>query len=174
MLVVFYSIRPLAIAYVAIDGLSSPVVASCSTTEDTMEYIMKVDQTWIGNGDKITVQNWVDYMNYVQRQLAFAPDFTQWDKHTREMERLAEVAIDESKKAIEAHNPPDKRLPKEVEDGIYVRTRVLQRWIKTSLEPIRAQDDYVEWKRKTDTVTPSSQCGSFERPIKTYRMLMRS
>jgi hypothetical protein len=97
-------------------------------------------------------------MNYTQKQADFAPDFTQWDKHTREIERLANDALTASKRVIEEHNRPERRLPEEILEGIYARTGVLQRWIRTQLELTRAREDYKNWNMQKDTTSQPSQC----------------
>ena len=157
-------------AFVAIDKLGNTETTSISTTEAAINYVINVDTTWNGNGNGEgirTVKVWVHYMDYVQKQVAFSPDFTQWDKHTREIEKLAEVAFDQSKKVIENHTRPERRLPKEIENGIYARIELLKRWIKTNVKPIRARDDYAEWKRKMDAKilfsqsTFSGNCGRY-------------
>ena len=51
--------------------------------------------------------------------MIFSPEFSVWDKHTSEIETLAQKALSVSQKVLLAHNAPDKRLPKELVDGIY-------------------------------------------------------
>ncbi|OBT88977.1 hypothetical protein VE02_02852 [Pseudogymnoascus sp. 03VT05] len=97
-------------------------------------------------------------MKYIGEQAnIFAPDFTQWDKHTREIEALATNAIAESKRVLEEYHPADKRLPTVVIEGIYARTSLLQHWTKSHLEVIRAQEDYKRWKIRQDVPPQSSQ-----------------
>ena len=97
-------------------------------------------------------------MDYVHRHVDnFAPDFTQWDENTREIERLANDAMAESKRVFKEHNPPEKRLPKEVENGIFARTGLLQRWKGAHLETVRARDDYKKWKAEKDALLQSPQ-----------------
>lgn len=97
-------------------------------------------------------------MKYIREQAEiFAPDFTLWDKHSREIEALAIDALAESTRVLEENHPPDKRLPKEVIEGIYVRTRLLQDWTKSHLEVVRAQEDYKSWKIQHDAPLQSSQ-----------------
>jgi hypothetical protein len=84
-----------------------------------------------------------------------SPEFSVWDKHTSEIEILVQKALSVSQKVLLAHNAPDKRLPKELVDGIYARIKVLKRWKVGYLDPIRARDDYKGWKIKQ--TTPSTQ-----------------
>ncbi|RDL38646.1 uncharacterized protein BP5553_02986 [Venustampulla echinocandica] len=131
--------------YVAIDRLNSTETSNCSTSVEAIDYIGHFDYalTVRGRGrDYDTIESWLDYMKYIQKQADFAPDFAQWDKHTREIERLANDALTESKRVLEEHNRPEKRLPHVVVRGIYARTGLLQRWTKLHLEVIRAQEDY--------------------------------
>jgi hypothetical protein len=127
---------------------------------EAVGYIIKFDRVWIReeNKERNTIRSWAEYMDYVQDQLSFAPDYTQWDKNTRELERLADAALNASKKVIEEHNPPEKRLPKEIVEGIYTRTRMLHKWKKIGLHLVRAQEDYKEWKGKKDAASEPSQC----------------
>jgi hypothetical protein len=98
-------------------------------------------------------------MDYVQRQVILSPEFSLWDKHTSEIEILAREALSVSQKVLLAHNAPDKRLPKELVDGIYTRIKVLMRWKVEYLDPIRARDDYKEWKiKQTTPITQQSHC----------------
>ncbi|CZR66337.1 uncharacterized protein PAC_16238 [Phialocephala subalpina] len=145
--------------YVAIDRLNSTETRNCSTSVEAIDYIIHFDRVFVARGrDYDTIKSWRDYMKYIQKQAdIFAPDFAQWDKHTREIERLANDALAESKRVIEEHNRPEKRLPNEVVDGIYVRTGLLQTWTKSHLEVIRAQEDYKRWKMQQDAPLQSSQ-----------------
>jgi hypothetical protein len=132
----------LVAAYIEIDRLNSTKKEKCSNSVEAVDYIVKFDQCEIVNGNRPrevvdTIASWRSYMNYVGKQVIFAPDFTQWDKHTREIEGLAEIALNESKRVLEEHNRPEKRLPEEVLEGIYARIGLLQRWIKMSLQPVR-------------------------------------
>jgi hypothetical protein len=144
--------------YVAIDRLNSTETSNCSTSVEAIYYIINFDRESVAHGrDCDTIDCWRDYMDYIQQAVDFAPDFAQWDKHTREIERLANDALTESKRVLEEHNRPEKRLPKDVIEGIYVRTRLLQRWTKSLLEKTRAQEDYKRWKIQQDAPLQSSQ-----------------
>jgi hypothetical protein len=147
--------------YVAIDRLNSTETSNCSTSVEAIDYIINFDRTWMVRGrgrNYDTIESWRDYMQYIQKQAdIFAPDFAQWDKHTREIERLANDALTESKGVLEEHNRPEKRLPKEVIEGIYARTGLLQRWTKGHLEVVRAQEDYKRWKKQQDAPPQSLQ-----------------
>ena len=149
--------------YVAIDRLNSTETSDFSTSVEAIDYIIHFDHVFVARGRSYdTIESWRDYMKYIQRQAdIFAPDFTQWDKHTREIERLANDALTESKRVLEEHNRPEKRLPKEVVEGIYVRTGLLQRWTKLHLEAVRAQEDYKRWKKQQDAPPQSSQSMSY-------------
>lgn len=151
----------LVAAYIEIDRLTTTSVVTCTSAVEAFDYLIKRDSKYIKPGWKefFFIDIWEKYMDYVQQQERFSPEFTQWDKHTREFDDLAEKALGESRKVIEAHNPPDKRLPEEVVEGIYIRTAALQRWRKNCLNPVRAREDYKEWKEKQVTpVAPRSQC----------------
>ncbi|KFY34726.1 hypothetical protein V494_06528 [Pseudogymnoascus sp. VKM F-4513 (FW-928)] len=144
--------------YVAIDRLNSTEGSNCSTSVEAIDYIIhfnRLSESRIKDCD--TIDSWRDYMVYIQKQADFAPDFAQWDKHTREIERLANDALAKSKKVLEEHNPPEKRLPHEVVQGIYARTGLLQRWTKSHLEVVRAREDYKIWKIQQDAPLQSSQ-----------------
>lgn len=144
--------------YVAIDRLNSTEASNCSTSVEAIDYLIHFDRRLEVRGrDYDTIESWRDYMNNIGKQGdIFAPDFAQWDKHTREIERLANDALTESKRVLEEHNRPEKRLPKEVVEGIYARTALLQRWTK-NLEVVRAQEDYKRWKMQQDAPPQSSQ-----------------
>lgn len=92
-----------------------------------------------------------------QLAINFAPNFTQWDEHTRQIERLANEARIESDRVLREHIRPDKILPKGVEEGIHARIGLLKRWTDTHLNVVRAQKDYKEWKRKQDAPLPPAQ-----------------
>lgn len=97
-------------------------------------------------------------MNYIHEQaLLFAPDFTLWDKHSREIEALALDVLAETNKVLEEHHPFDKKLPTEVTEGIDVRTTMLQNWTKLKLKVVRDQEDYKIWKIQQEAPTQSSQ-----------------
>jgi hypothetical protein len=152
---------------VAIDRLNSTEISNCSTSVEAIGYIIQFDRQW-GRREYDTIESWRDYMQYVQKQAGFAPDFAQWDKHTREIERLADDALTESKRVLDEHNPPDKRLPKEVVEGIYARIGLLQRWTKSHLEVVRGQEDYKRWKTQKDTPPQSSQSMSHLKINRRY------
>ncbi|KAH7418730.1 hypothetical protein BKA64DRAFT_655083 [Cadophora sp. MPI-SDFR-AT-0126] len=145
--------------YVAIDRLNSTETSNCSTSVEAIDYIIHFDRALVARGRNFdTIESWRDYMIDIQKQgKIFAPDFAQWDKHTREIERLANGALTESKRVLEEHNRPEKRLPKEVVDGICARSGLLQRWTKLELEVVRAQEDYKRWKMQQDAPPQSSQ-----------------
>lgn len=145
--------------YVAIDRLNSTEASDCLTSVEAMDYIIHFDRvTQATDRPYDTIQTWRDNMKYIEEQAdIFAPDFTQWDKHTREIETLATNALTESKRVLEEYHPADKRLPNEVIQGIYVRTRLLQNWTKSHLEVVRAQEDYKRWKIQQDAPPQSSQ-----------------
>lgn len=140
----------------AIDRLNSTETSNCSTSVEAIDYIIHFDRAW-RDRQYDTIESWRDYMQYIQKQAdIFAPDFAQWDKHTSEIESLANHALTESKRVLEEHNPPEKRLPKEVIEGIYARTGLLQRWTKKHLEVVRAQEDYKKWKKQQQDAPPQS------------------
>ncbi|TVY41667.1 hypothetical protein LSUB1_G001978 [Lachnellula subtilissima] len=142
--------------YVAIDRLNSTETSDCSTSVEAIDYIIHYDRAYRGDYSKI--ESWWEYMKEIEKNSnAFAPDFAQWDKYTREIERLANDAITMSKKVLEEYHRPEKRLPNEVEDGIYARTAQLQRWTKWHLEVVRAQEDYKSWKMQQDAPPQSSR-----------------
>ncbi|KFZ23236.1 hypothetical protein V502_02284, partial [Pseudogymnoascus sp. VKM F-4520 (FW-2644)] len=67
-------------------------------------------------------------------------------------------ALTESLRVIDAHIPAEKtKLPQEIVDGIYVRVELLQNWIKSQPNAVRARQDYKEWKKKQDASPQSSQ-----------------
>jgi hypothetical protein len=156
--------------YVAIDRLNSTETSNCSTSVEAIEYIIHFDRALMVKGRNYdTIESWRDYMEYIKKQAdIFTPDFAQWDKHTREIERLANDALAESKRVLEEHNRPEKRLPKQVIDGIYARTGLLQRWTKSHLEVVRAQEDYKRWKMQRDTPPQSSQSMSLQEMNRRY------
>ena len=149
--------------YEAIDRLNSTETSNCSTSVEAIDYIIQFDRAYRAKGkghNYDTIEKWEDYMLYIQKQAEFAPDFSQWDKHTREIEKLANDALTESKKVIAEHNRPEKRLPAEVVQGIYARCGLLQRWTKRELEVVRAQEDYKRWKIRQNASPQSSQSTS--------------
>lgn len=85
--------------YVEIDRLNSTEISNCSTSVQAIDYIIHFDRAIAVKGrNDDTIESWRDYMKYIQKQADnFAPDFAQWDKHTREMEILANDALTESK-----------------------------------------------------------------------------
>jgi hypothetical protein len=144
--------------YVAIDRLNSIETSNCSTPVEAIDYIIQFDPaSGVRGCNYDTIKSWRDYMKDIEKLTIFAPDFAQWDKFTREIERLANNARTESKRVLEEHSRPEKRLPKEVEEGIYVRTNLLQGWTKSHLEVVRAQEDYQRWKMQQDAPPQSSQ-----------------
>jgi hypothetical protein len=153
----------LVAAYIEIDRLITISPVRCSSAIEAIDYLIKFNNaSYCTGANRIqtskTIAAWTKYMEYVQQQLVFSPNYTQWDKHTREIESLAQKALSESEKVIEAHNAPAKRLPEEVFEGIIIRTKVLQGWRRDRLEPIRARDDYKDWKEKQSaSVTQKSQ-----------------
>jgi hypothetical protein len=163
-------LQNLVAAYIEIDGITPKPTETCSSAAEAFVYLLNFDyDTYQDRASRLRdnrgVDNWTNYMNYVQRQVDFGPNFALWDKHTMEIERLALKAIRESEKVLEFHNPPDKRLPGELVDGIYVRIKVLRRWRQVYLGPIRARDDYKEWKEKQTTpITQKSQCNIHPMP----------
>ena len=148
---------------------------TCSSAAKAFVYLLNFDyDTYPGSGRRPNhqtahlmhgVNNWTAYMDYVQRQVALCPNFALWDKHTKEIESFALKALSESEKVLEFHNSPNKLLPKELVDGIYARIKVLGRWREVYLDPIRARNDYKEWKEKQTTpVTQKSQCNIHPMP----------
>ncbi|KFY51927.1 hypothetical protein V496_08735 [Pseudogymnoascus sp. VKM F-4515 (FW-2607)] len=145
--------------YIAIDRLNSTVASDRLTSVEAIDYIIHFDRARPNRGRLYdTIETWRDNMKYIREQAEiFAPDFTLWDKHSREIEALAIDALAESTRVLEENHPPDKRLPKEVIEGIYVRTRLLQDWTRSHLEVVRAQEDYKSWKIQHDAPLQSSQ-----------------
>jgi hypothetical protein len=169
-------LQNLVAAYIEIDKITPSPTEICSSAVEAFVYLLTFDYDSYSGPDsrpihqRHGVNNWTNYMDYVQRQVNLGPRFALWDKHTMEIERLALKAISESEKVLEFHNPPDKRLPEELVDGIYVRIKVLRRWRQVYLGPIRARDDYKEWKEKQTTpITQKSQCNIHPIPdIRPY------
>ncbi|KFY30353.1 hypothetical protein V493_01972 [Pseudogymnoascus sp. VKM F-4281 (FW-2241)] len=104
-----------------------------------------------------TIKSWREHMQHIEKFLSFSPDFARWDEHTKEIEKLANAALTESMGVIDTHIPAAKKLPQAVVDGIYVRVELLQNWIKSHLNAVRAQQDYKDWKKKQDAPLQSSQ-----------------
>jgi hypothetical protein len=151
----FPLLKDLADAYTAIDALALPVVSHCLGFMDAYEYILNFSMTNIKGIQVGTIDSWSDYMTYTQKKLIFAPNFSQWDKYTREIEIVARAAIEKSDKVLDAYNAPRRRLDDRVQEGIYARVRLLKSWINNGLEPTRSQDNYKEWKHNQET-TPST------------------
>jgi hypothetical protein len=153
-------LQNLVSAYIEIDRITPKSTVACSSTTEAFVYLATYDYDhcrYQGPGTRTQnahgVANWTDYMDYVQRQVILSPEFSVWDKHTSEIEILAQKALSISQKVLLAHNAPDKRLPKQLVDGIYARIKVLKRWEVEYLDPIRARDDYKGWKIKQTTPT---------------------
>lgn len=136
--------------YMAIDRLNSTETQSCSMAIEAIDYILRFDGGWGARNTPGTINSWREYMKLIEEEVVFAPNFTQWDKHAREIERLANDVLAESMKVAEEHNRPERRLPKEIKEGIYVRTSLLQRWMKSHLHIIRDREDYKTWKAEQD------------------------
>lgn len=145
--------------YIAIDRLNSVVASDLLTSVEAIDYIIHYDRARPIRGRPYdTIEAWRDHMKYIHEQAEiFAPDFTLWDKHSREIEALAIDALAESQRVLEENHPPDKRLPKGVIEGIYLRTRMLQDWTKLHLDEVRDQEDYKIWKMQQEAPTQSSQ-----------------
>lgn len=144
----------------AIDRLNSTEASDCLTSVEAIDYIINFDRRSMQGRGRAhdTIEAWRENMKYIEEKAdIFAPDFTQWDKHTREIETLATNAIAESKRVLEEYHSADKRLPMGVIEGIYVRTRLLKNWTKLHLEAVRAQEDYKTWKIQQDPPPQSSQ-----------------
>lgn len=142
----------------AIDRLNSTEATDCLTSVEAIDYIIQFNHASPDYGRPYdTIQTWWDNMKEIEKQTVFAPDFTLWDKHTREIETLATNALTESKRVLGEQHPADKKLPKEVIEGINVRAALLQRWTKVHLEKVRAQEDYKKWKIEQDAPPQSSQ-----------------
>jgi hypothetical protein len=126
---------------------------------EALAYIIRYEKPWDPDEgiDEGTTRSWREYMNYVERETEFAPDFAQWDEHTREIERLADEALTKSKRVFEEYHRPEKRLPDEVVEGIDVRNRLLRRWIGSHVYEVRGRVDYQIWKMETDPPPQSSQ-----------------
>jgi hypothetical protein len=159
-------LQNLVSAYIEIDRITPKSTVACSSAAEAFVYLINYDYDhyhYRGSGTLTPnahgVANWTDYMDYVQRQVILSPEFSVWDKHTSEIEILAQKALSVSQKVLLAHNAPDKRLPKELVNGIYARIRILKRWKVEYLDPIRARDDYKEWKiKQTTPTTHQSHC----------------
>jgi hypothetical protein len=123
---------------------------------EAIDYIIRYDPP-VWSGEKGTIKRWQKHMDDVDREANFAGDYELWDRHTREIERLANDTRTESKRVFEEHHPPEKRLHKEVVEGIYVRMNLLDRWTKIHLRAVRGREDYKRWKMEKDTPPQSSQ-----------------
>lgn len=155
----------------AIDRLNTTKISNYSTSVEAIDYIIHFDAAWRMGLEHDTIELWREYMDSVKLQAGFAPDFTQWDKNTREIERLANNALAKSTMVIAEHNPPEKRLPKDVVNGIYARVGLLQRWTKNYLNVIREQEDYKAWKKEQDTPPLSSQSMSRQEANRRYDVM---
>jgi hypothetical protein len=129
---------------------------------EALEYILKFDR--VREADKRgvinTIATWTDYIAHTQKKVVFAPDFSLWDKYARQFENLAVSAIKESERTLDMY---DMRLPAYIEEGIYVRVRVLQEFI-TQLGHTRARDDYKKWKEDKESISTVAQRES-PRPV---------
>jgi hypothetical protein len=124
-----------------------------------MGYIIRFRDPRPERGQKFSmIESWGVYMESLARLVTFAPDFTQWDEDSREMEALAVDAIAASKRVIKEHKRPGSQLPKEVVDSIYQRTDLLKNWMVLDLEQVRSRPDYKKWKAEQDAPPPTSQC----------------
>ena len=149
-------------SYTALDKLSSNDGDNCNNIMEALEYILNFDT--IRETDYIdaisTIATWTAYMAYTQKKVVFAPDFTLWDKYAREFENLAKSAIKESERILDMY---DMKLLADIEEGIYVRVRVLQECI-IQLGPTRARDDYKKWKEEKESISTVAQRES-PRPV---------
>lgn len=145
----------------AIDRLNSTEARDCLTSVEAIDYIIHFDRSMQGRDRSHphdTIEAWRENMKYIEEKAEiFAPNFTQWDKHTREIEMLATNALAESQRVLDEYHAADKRLPMGVIEGIYVRTRLLRNWTKLHLEVVRAQEDYKRWKIEQDASLQPSQ-----------------
>ncbi len=80
----------LVAAYIEIDRLTTTSVVTCTSAVEAFDYLIKRDSKYIKPGWKefFFIDIWEKYMDYVQQQERFSPEFTQWDKHTREFDDL--------------------------------------------------------------------------------------
>ncbi|KFY45445.1 hypothetical protein V495_02967 [Pseudogymnoascus sp. VKM F-4514 (FW-929)] len=148
----------LAKTYIAIDRLNSIVPDDCLTSPEAMSYIIQfTDAAWTRDEKYDTIESWDQYMESTKRLVSFAPDFTQWDEDSKEIEGLAIDAIATSKRVLKEHKRAGRKLPKEVVNGIYVRTELLKRWTDSHLQQVRYRTDYVKWKAEQDASPPNSQ-----------------
>ncbi|KFY23895.1 hypothetical protein V493_05571 [Pseudogymnoascus sp. VKM F-4281 (FW-2241)] len=146
--------------YVAIDRLSSTETSNsdCFKPVGAIRYIIRFDRKLVHRGRfHDTIQSWEDYMSYIEKLVYLAPDFARWDKHTKEIEILADEAIAASINVLGEHIPPKENLPQPVVAGIYARIELLRRWKESSLEKVRARDDYKTWKMQQGVPPQSSQ-----------------
>lgn len=142
----------------AIDRLSGKETSNCSTSEEAINYIVRFDRAFPAGGrPDDTIDTWRNNMIYIDEQAcSLAPDFTHWDKYTREIETLAINALTETKRVIEESLPISRRLRNGVIGGISVRTTLLKNWT-INLEKVRAQEGYRRWKIQQDAPPQSSQ-----------------
>ncbi|OBT98838.1 hypothetical protein VE01_03277 [Pseudogymnoascus verrucosus] len=134
-----FSLLPgLVKTYVAIDRLNSAEASDCLTSVEVIDYIIHFDRSMQGRDrPHDTIEAWRENMKYIQEKAdIFAPDVTQWDKHTREIETLATNAIAESKRVLEEYHSAEKRLP---------------------MGAVSAQEDYKAWNIQQDPPPQSSQ-----------------
>ncbi|KFX90800.1 hypothetical protein V490_06270 [Pseudogymnoascus sp. VKM F-3557] len=145
----------LAKTYIAIDRLKTIVPNDCLTSPEAMGYIIQFAEADPYRGRKYdTIPIWQEYLEETQRKVSFAPNFTDWDEDTKEIKGLAKDAIAASMRVLKEHKRAGRRLPKEVVDGIYVRTNLLQRWRVENLEQVRSRPDYKKWKAEQEAPPP--------------------
>lgn len=174
--------------YIAIDRLTSTETSidrlistetsnsDCLFAVEAIRYIIRFDGLLPSRGrEHDTIQSWEDYMSYIEKLAYLAPDFARWDKHTKEIERLADEAIAASINVLEEHMPPKETLPQPAVAGIYARIELLRRWKEFTLEKVRARDDYKTWKMQQGAPPQSSQrmllTYSRDEPLAHYRKL---
>jgi hypothetical protein len=149
----------LAKTYIAIDRLSNIVPDDCLTSPEAMGYIIQFAEVDPLRGRKYnTIASWQEYLEDTERKAGFAPNFTDWDEDTKEIEGLAKDAIAASMRVLKEHKRAGRKLPKEVVNGMYVRTELLQRWRVAHLEQVRSRPDYKKWEAKQKAFPPTSQC----------------
>jgi hypothetical protein len=163
-------LQNLVAAYIEIDKITTESIVACSSAAEAFVYLIDyefVRYPYLSSSSDITTQSvrdhgiakWREYMDYVQREVDLGPGFAVWDKHTSEIETLAQKALSDSQEVLLAHNAPDKRLPSALVDGIYARVKTLRWWKLEYLDPVRARDHYQEWKMRQPTAaTPQSHC----------------
>lgn len=143
--------------YIAIDKLNSTEMIACPTSVEAISYIIHYDSMYLNGEIRGTINSWREHMQNIEKLLSFAPNFARWDEHTKEIEKLANAALTESERVINAHIPAAKKLPQAIVDGIYARVELLQNWTKSHLNKVRDRQDYKEWKKKQDVSLQSSQ-----------------